>query len=160
MKPQPLSPELHRQHLEVTRRYFMQLGATGLAAMNTQGLWAKDSDETILADATEDLEYLTTPNEFRTVERGKPLPYTLPLGKRLELGLERESWNLEVIADYKSNVQMGNPSPTKKQRNGLQGAHEGALGHGPVGRSSLAQCHLGHQTHGQYSPRLFLRSSQ
>ncbi|MDG2214268.1 MAG: molybdopterin-dependent oxidoreductase [Verrucomicrobiota bacterium] len=114
MKPQPLSPELHRQHLEVTRRYFMQLGATGLAAMNTQGLWAKDSDETILADATEDLEYLTTPNEFRTVERGKPLPYTLPLGKRLELGLERESWKLEVIADPKSNAQMRNPLSLEK----------------------------------------------
>ncbi len=109
MKAQPLSPELHRQHLEVTRRYFMQLGATGLTAMNTQGLWAKDSDEAILADVTEDLEYLTPPNEFRTVSRGKPLPHALPLEKRLEIGMERETWKLEVTADPKSNVQIGNP---------------------------------------------------
>ena len=114
MKTQPLSPELYEQHLEVTRRYFMQLGTAGLATMNTQRLWAKDSDEAILDDATEDLEYFTPPNEFRTVERGKPLPYTLPLEKRLELGLERRTWKLEVIPDPKSNVQMVNPLSREK----------------------------------------------
>ena len=114
MKNQPLSPELYEQHLEVTRRYFMQLGTVGLTALNTQGLWARDSDESLLADATEDLEYLTAPNEFRTVERGKPLPYTLPLEKRLELGLERRTWKLEVIPDPKSNVQMVNPLSREK----------------------------------------------
>jgi len=82
--------------------------------MNTQRLWAKDSDEAILDDATEDLEYFTPPNEFRTVERGKPLPYTLPLEKRLELGLERRTWKLEVIPDPKSNVQMVNPLSREK----------------------------------------------
>ena len=114
MKNQPLSPELYEQHLEVTRRYFMQLGTVGLTALNTQGLWARDSDESLLTDATEDLEYLTAPNEFRTVERGKPLPYTLPLEKRLELGLERRTWKLEVIPDPKSNVQMVNPLSREK----------------------------------------------
>jgi len=114
MKNQPLSPELYEQHLEVTRRYFMQLGTVGLTALNTQGLWARDSDESLLTDATEDLEYLTPPNEFRTVERGKPLPYTLPLEKRLELGLERRTWKLEVIPDPKSNVQMVNPLSREK----------------------------------------------
>ena len=114
MKIQTLSPELYEQHLEVTRRYFMQLGAAGLAAMNHQSLWAKDSDEAILADATADLEFLTPPNEFRTVERGNPLPYRLPLEKRLELGLERETWKLGVIADPKSNVLMRNPLSREK----------------------------------------------
>jgi DMSO/TMAO reductase YedYZ molybdopterin-dependent catalytic subunit len=114
MKTQPLSPELHQQHLEVTRRYFLQLGAVGLAALNTQRLWARDSDEDLLDDATEDLEYLTPPSDFRTVERGKPLPYTLPLEKRLELGLERRTWKLEVIPDPKSNVQMVNPLSREK----------------------------------------------
>ena len=109
MKNQPLSPELYEQHLEVTRRYFMQLGAVGFAVMNAHPLWAKDSDEAILADVTEDMEYLTHPNEFGTVERGKPLPYGLPLEKRLEIGLERETWKLDVIPDPKSNVLMGNP---------------------------------------------------
>ena len=114
MKTQPLTSELHRQHLEVTRRYFMQLGAAGFAVMNTHPLWAKDSDEAILADATEDLEYLTHPNEFGTVERGNPLPYRLPLEKRLEIGLEKETWKLDVIPDPKSNVLMSNPLSREK----------------------------------------------
>lgn len=114
MKTQLLSSELHRQHLEVTRRYFMQLGAAGFAVMNTHPLWAKDSDEAILADATEDLEYLTHPNEFGTVERGNPLPYRLPLEKRLEIGLEKETWKLDVIPDPKSNVLMSNPLSREK----------------------------------------------
>ncbi len=114
MKTQPLTSELHGQHLEVTRRYFMQLGAAGFAVMNTHPLWAKDSDEAILADATEDLEYLTHPNEFGTVERGNPLPYKLPLEKRLEIGLEKETWKLDVIPDPKSNVLMSNPLSREK----------------------------------------------
>ena len=92
----------------------MQLGAAGFAVMNTHPLWAKDSDEAILADATEDLEYLTHPNEFGTVERGNPLPYRLPLEKRLEIGLEKETWKLDVIPDPKSNVLMSNPLSREK----------------------------------------------
>tara|TARA_B100001123_G_scaffold182728_1_gene209243 strand:+ start:1959 stop:3218 length:1260 start_codon:yes stop_codon:yes gene_type:complete len=114
MKSKLLTPELHRQHLELTRRYFMQLGAMGIAAMSTLPLRAKDSDEVLLADVTEDLEYLTQANEFGTVERGKPLPYKLPLEKRLELGLERKTWKLEVIPDPKSNTQITNPLSRKK----------------------------------------------
>jgi len=114
MKPQPLTPELHRQHLELTRRYFMQLGAVGITAMSALPLRAEDSDEALLADATEDLEYLTHADEFGTVERGKPLPYKLPLEKRLEIGLERKTWKLEVIPDPKSNAQMTSPLSRKK----------------------------------------------
>ena len=77
MKTQPLSADLQRQHLEVTRRYFLGMGAAGLTAVQGHSLWAGDAE--ILADATEDLEYLTYAKEFGTVERGKPLPYTLPL---------------------------------------------------------------------------------
>jgi DMSO/TMAO reductase YedYZ molybdopterin-dependent catalytic subunit len=109
MKPAPLSPGLFQQHLKVTRRYFLQMGAAGWAAMQGHALWAKGSDADILADATEDLEYLTVANEFGTVERGKPLPYKLPLAKRLEVGLERKTWRLDVMGDPKSNAQLGNP---------------------------------------------------
>ena len=106
MKTQPLSADLQRQHLEVTRRYFLGMGAAGLAAVQGHSLWAGDAE--ILADATEDLEYLTYAKEFGTVERGKPLPYTLPLEKRLEIGLERKTWKLEVIGDSKSNSVLSN----------------------------------------------------
>ena len=107
MKTQPLSADLQRQHLEVTRRYFLGMGAAGLTAVQGHSLWAGDAE--ILADATEDLEYLTYAKEFGTVERGKPLPYTLPLEKRLEIGLERKTWKLEVIDDAKSNSALSNP---------------------------------------------------
>ena len=41
------------------------------------------------------------------MERGNPLPYTLPLERRLELGLERETWRLEIIADSESDTKLG-----------------------------------------------------
>jgi len=45
-----LSRELYRQHLEVTRRYFLQLGAVGFAALKPLPVWA-DSDQSLLADS-------------------------------------------------------------------------------------------------------------
>jgi hypothetical protein len=45
--------------------------------------------------------YLTPQAEFGDVERGNPLPYTLPPERRREVGLERETWGLEpgAVAD-------------------------------------------------------------
>ncbi len=43
--------------------------------------------------------YLTPQAAFGDVERGNPLPYTLPLEVRRQVGLERETWRLEVVAD-------------------------------------------------------------
>ena len=60
-------------------------------------------------EATADLGYFTPQDDFGTVERGDPLPYQLPLAKRLEVGLERETWKLDVVPDPESNPQMGNP---------------------------------------------------
>lgn len=59
--------------------------------------------------------YLTPQGEFYNVERGKPLPYKLPEAKRREVGLERETWKLEVLTDPEDQqktghaVRMGNP---------------------------------------------------
>ena len=70
--------ELHRKHLEVTRRYFLQRGVAGVSALKAQSAWA-ESDQSILDEATADMGYFTPQAEFGTVERGDPLPYTLPL---------------------------------------------------------------------------------
>ena len=43
------------------------------------------------------------------VERGNPLPYTLPLDRRLDLGLERDTWQLEIVADPESNTELEQP---------------------------------------------------
>ncbi|HEX3247413.1 MAG TPA: molybdopterin-dependent oxidoreductase, partial [Chloroflexota bacterium] len=53
--------------------------------------------------------YLTPQEQFGVVERGNPLPYTLPLERRLDLGLERETWRLEVLADPDSNAKLEQP---------------------------------------------------
>lgn len=53
--------------------------------------------------------YLTPQGAFGDAERGSPLPYTLPLAKRREVGLERETWRLEVVADPDSDARLDNP---------------------------------------------------
>lgn len=53
--------------------------------------------------------YLTPEEEFGDVERGYPLPYTLDLQRRREIGLERETWTLEVVADPQSNANIEQP---------------------------------------------------
>src|SRR5262249_33597438 len=53
--------------------------------------------------------YLTPPRRCGDVERGNPLPYPLPLERRREVGLERETWRLEVVADPASDTQIEHP---------------------------------------------------
>jgi DMSO/TMAO reductase YedYZ molybdopterin-dependent catalytic subunit len=53
--------------------------------------------------------YLTPQAEWGDVERGNPLPYTLPPERRREVGLERETWQLEVVADPASNSVVEAP---------------------------------------------------
>jgi len=53
--------------------------------------------------------YLTPQTEWGDVERGNPLPYTLPPAMRREAGLERDTWQLEVIADPTSNSKVDAP---------------------------------------------------
>jgi DMSO/TMAO reductase YedYZ molybdopterin-dependent catalytic subunit len=53
--------------------------------------------------------FLTPQAEWGDVERGNPLPYTLPPARRRAVGLERETWRLEVVADPASNAQLEAP---------------------------------------------------
>lgn len=53
--------------------------------------------------------YFTPQAEFGDVERGNPLPYTLPPSRRREVGLERETWRLEVVTDPESNTKLERP---------------------------------------------------
>ena len=66
-----------------------------------------------IADASR--RYLTPQADFQTVERGTPVPHTLPLEKRLEVGIERDTWQLEVLADPASNSKL--QRPLSKERN-------------------------------------------
>lgn len=98
------------EHREVTRRYFMKLGAAGVAGMGLAPLWAAGAEsDPLLAEAIAQLEYLTPEAKFAGGGRGNPPPYKLTPEQRREAGLDRETWQLEVIADPTSDVQIENP---------------------------------------------------
>ncbi len=104
------SRQLACQHVDLTRRYFVQLGAAGLAGLCCSPLWGKDPHaKDALQEAVARLEYLTRAGEFQIVSRGKPRPDKLTSEKRLEVGLDRQTWQLEVTADPQSNAQVENP---------------------------------------------------
>src|SRR5436305_242448 len=102
------------EHRELTRRYFLRLGATGAAAL---GFWPAargDSGSSALAKAIESLEpYFTAHDEFRDVSRGKPLPHSLSDEQKVKAGLTRETWKLEVISDPENPAKIGKPLTIK-----------------------------------------------
>ena len=53
--------------------------------------------------------YLTPQDQWGDVERGNPLPYTLPLDERLAAGLEPLTWSLEIVADPETDAEVAAP---------------------------------------------------
>lgn len=103
------------RHESPTRRDFLQLGAAGAAAMTAPSplgtsLWAAEGEaKAALEQAAAKLEYLTPVSKFRMAGRGNPPPWKLPEAKRKEVGLTRETWQLEVVADPKGKCKIGKP---------------------------------------------------
>ena len=101
---------LLEEHRDVTRRYFLQLGAAGTAGLAASPLWARDAEgDRLLAEAIARLEYLTPEAKFAGGGRGNPPPYELTPIQRREAGLDRETWQLEVVADPESDVKIEGP---------------------------------------------------
>ena len=93
-----------RDHVEVSRRFFLQLGAVGAAALSLSPRRAEgDIGDDALTEAIGKLEYLTRSTDFTIVSRGNPRPDQLPADKRLEVGLDPKTWALEVVADPESD---------------------------------------------------------
>ncbi|HYW80865.1 MAG TPA: molybdopterin-dependent oxidoreductase, partial [Thermoguttaceae bacterium] len=102
--------QLANEHAELTRRYFLKLGAAGIAGLSTAPLWANEVDSrAALEDAIARLEYLTPEAQFKMYGRGDPPPHTLPEEKLREVGLTRDTWQLEVVPDPESNADVANP---------------------------------------------------
>jgi len=102
--------QLAKEHIGFTRRYFLKLGAAGLAAVNLSRLWAGDNQaDDLLAEAVSKLEYLTREENFINYGRGDPPPHKLPPEKLREVGLERQTWQLEVLPDPDSNAKVEYP---------------------------------------------------
>ena len=99
--------QLMNEHHEMTRRYFLQLGAAGTVGLGLAPLLAQESaNDQLLAKAVSKLEYLTPEAQFIGGGRGNPPPYDMTLDQRRAVGLEQETWQLEVIADPRSDVKI------------------------------------------------------
>ena len=110
-------------HASLTRRYFVQFGTAGLAALGASELWAgqisaKVLSNPVLTAATSQLEYLTPAARFKVQRRGSPTLTELPAEKLPSIGLTRETWKLEVMADPQSDSELCNPL-TKAKGNAL-----------------------------------------
>src|SRR5882762_5911633 len=104
------------EHRELTRRYFLRLGAAGTAGLAFAS-WASaaESASSQLAKAIESLEpYFTSHEQFRDVSRGKPLPHSLSTEQKEKVGLTRETWKLEVISDPENPAKIGKPLTRKE----------------------------------------------
>src|ERR1044071_4038101 len=99
------------EHQQLTRRHFLRLGATGVLALGCSRLAAADDVLAPELEKTiENLEPYFTPQEkFRDVSRGKPLPHSLSAEKKREVGLSRDTWKLEVIADPEQPAKIRSP---------------------------------------------------
>lgn len=95
------------EHADLSRRFFLRCGAA-LAAGSAVPARAADPLPAELAPALEKLEsYFTAPGKFEDVSRGNPLPHSLPPARKKEVGLTRETWKLEIIADPDKPATLG-----------------------------------------------------
>ena len=108
--PSPRS-EFLAQHGQLTRRFFLSLGAAGTAAISTLPLSAAaPTRDPKLQEAIDKLEsWLTLPDKFRDVSRGNPLPHTLPVESLQRVGLTRDTWKLEVLGDSENPTRLRKP---------------------------------------------------
>ena len=93
-----------------TRRDLFKLGSAGAATLGAgQGLISTTGAKA-LGPVTESGGCCLTPSgDFYNVERGRPLPYKLPEETQREIGMVRETWQLEVIADPESETKIEHP---------------------------------------------------
>ena len=90
-----------------TRRRFIQ---TSLAAATSATASGAARATPSSAEALSDPEsWLTKPDDFDDVSRGKPIPHTLSEEKRREVGLTRDTWRLNVISDPEFPAMIRQP---------------------------------------------------
>lgn len=103
------------QHTDLTRRFFLQLGVAGTAALGSWQTTSAEPTPPLLAEAIAGLEsYLTTQDQFRDVSRGTPIPHTLPEEERVNVGLTRETWQMEVRGDPENKPDLRSPLTKEK----------------------------------------------
>ena len=105
------SPEtLASEHIATTRRYFLRLGAGTAVGLTIPDIWAAgNADHPALVKAVSKLEYLTADKNFRYVGRIKPKVSDMSDTERKAVGLTRDTWQLEIIADPDSKARVRKP---------------------------------------------------
>jgi len=92
----------------LSRRDLFKLGAASAVVLKTQAELQAAGKKT--GPVCEEGGCCITPSgDFYNVERGNPLPYKLPIEKLREIGMVRETWRLEIIADPASNSKIEHP---------------------------------------------------
>lgn len=104
-----INEQFLNEHLEVSRRWLLRAGTAGAAvAIGGSRLRANDKlSAPALRESIANLEsFLTKPDDFRDVSRGKPKPHSLPDDKRAEVGLTRDTWKLEIVSDAENPARV------------------------------------------------------
>lgn len=107
------------EHRELTRRFFLQAGVLGatVAAMSVTVSAAEPvaPAKPVKPDkaGAHPEPYFTPSEHFRDVSRGKPVPHSLSEEKKREVGLTRDTWQLEVLADPEHPARLGKPFSRK-----------------------------------------------
>jgi hypothetical protein len=98
------------EHDQLTRRSFLRLGSTAVAAWSVSSLVAADAATDLqLREAISRLEYLTPLDRAFILDKGKAGVTKLPTEKLREIGLILDTWSLEVIPDPASNSVVEQP---------------------------------------------------
>ena len=103
------------EHNDCTRRFFLQAGLTGAAVASLWPSIASTDDKPAATAKPAKIEkagafrepYFTSSAQFRDVSRGKPVPHSLPDEKKAAVGMTRETWKLEVLADPAQPAKLG-----------------------------------------------------
>ncbi len=109
------SPSFLDEHFELTRRFFLRASVLGLATTPLVGLALADDPKPAQPPQRDKPDkagvrsepYFTPSVDFRDVSRGKPLPHSLPEEKKAEVGLTRDTWQLEVLSDPDHPAKLG-----------------------------------------------------
>lgn len=108
------------EHEHVTRRFILRAGGAATTAVAFGAMphaTLQGADEKPAPPPKKHVKpdkggarpepYFTPLADFRDVSRGQPLPHSLPEDKKREVGLTRETWRLEVLADPDHPPKLG-----------------------------------------------------
>ncbi|MDP1796203.1 MAG: molybdopterin-dependent oxidoreductase [Planctomycetaceae bacterium] len=112
------------EHHELTRRFFLKAGVVGWASVPVLAATLASESVAPVKHVKPDKAgvrpepYFTPSQDFRDVSRGKPLPHSLSDEEKRAVGMTRETWQLEVLADPDHPAKLGKPL-TKKDGTAL-----------------------------------------